>query len=356
MVDGDKSLVVSDKTLISVAERNIKKYDIVPLYYNMKKAEPSILNNETIYNGLNTAFIGSNIGQYSNNITKIWNSEIFISGTDDEKKKALYVIKLLCMENNYCIDRAKTLYMPKRPGYIKKLITSFTNEKVPYFFKYAKDKSKNQVAKINNSFVNKLNNIIPNPRLNYNNLDIGEIDYKLLMNNSNIKFNVEFSENGKLIKEGTNPLIIRYHELNKKYFISLDRVLKMDYKLSPEVLTNSQLRQNIKYNNLIKEFKYELSQFGYSDIEITDILVKYLYDIKKSKNKSILWLCYGNYIYENLSNHLKSHTKNIQCIDCGEWINVPIKDNKTCRCSECNIEHKRELTRLRVKKYRNKVM
>ena len=43
----------------------------------MKKAHATILNNETIYNGLISAFTGSNIGQYSNNITKIWNSDIF---------------------------------------------------------------------------------------------------------------------------------------------------------------------------------------------------------------------------------------------------------------------------------------
>lgn len=101
-VDGDKSLVVSDDTIISVAKRNM--HDIVPLYYNMKKASPSILNNETIYNGLSAAFTGSNIGQYSNSISKIWNSDVFISGTDEEKQEALDMIKILCMENNFKID------------------------------------------------------------------------------------------------------------------------------------------------------------------------------------------------------------------------------------------------------------
>lgn len=95
---------MADKTIIEVAERNIKKYDIVPLYYNMRKAEPSILNNETIYNGLNAAFIGGNIGIYSNNISKIWNSNIFINGTYEERIEAINVVKLLCMENNFVID------------------------------------------------------------------------------------------------------------------------------------------------------------------------------------------------------------------------------------------------------------
>ena len=349
-VDGDKSLVVADKTIIKVAERNMK--GIVPLYYNMKKAEPVQLSNSTIYDGLNAAFTGSNIGQYSNNISKIWNSEVFISGTEEEKQQAIDVIKLLCMENNFCIDAAKTLYMPERPTFVKELVTRFTKTNVPHFFKYAKDKDEWQVSEINNSFVNKLNCMIPNPRINCRGLGLGKIDYTLLMHDSNIKCKAKFTDKGKLIKEETDPLIVKYHELNKKHFISLDSILKIDQNFSPDVLMNSQLRQNLKYNNLINEIKDELSQFGYSDIEITDILVKYLYGIRESKHKLTLWLCYGDYIYENLSNKLKLQTKTIQCVDCGEWISIPVKDNKTCRCDECNAEYKREQTRLRVQRHR----
>lgn len=77
---------------------------IVPLYYDMKKASPSILNVDTIYNGLSTAFTGSNIGIYSNNISKIWNSNEMIAGADAEKEEALLIIKILCMLNNFKID------------------------------------------------------------------------------------------------------------------------------------------------------------------------------------------------------------------------------------------------------------
>lgn len=101
-VDGDKSLVVADKTLVQVAERNMQ--GIVPLYYNMKKAAPRILDNASIYAGLSSAFTGSNIGMYSNNITKIWNHPVFVNGTDEERANALLAIKLLCMENNFKID------------------------------------------------------------------------------------------------------------------------------------------------------------------------------------------------------------------------------------------------------------
>lgn len=90
--DGDTLLVVADKTIIDVAERSMK--DIVPLFYNMKKAQPVILDNEQFYAGMTAAWIGGNIGVISNDITKIWNSKDEIS--EDE----LRAVKLLCMENN----------------------------------------------------------------------------------------------------------------------------------------------------------------------------------------------------------------------------------------------------------------
>ena len=49
-VDGDSALVVADKTFIDIAERNMK--DIVPLYYNMRKSAPIVLNTQNIYNRL----------------------------------------------------------------------------------------------------------------------------------------------------------------------------------------------------------------------------------------------------------------------------------------------------------------
>src|SRR5690606_5612403 len=154
-VDGDKSLVVADDYFISIVERNMKNYNVVPLYYEMKKAHPTILNQDTIWNGLNAAFSGGNIGFYSNNISKIWNSDIFINGSDEDKKEALDVIKLLCMENNFVIDYAKTLYKPVRPKEIDNVIKKYTKAKLPHFFIYAKDKSKKQVENVNDSLVNK---------------------------------------------------------------------------------------------------------------------------------------------------------------------------------------------------------
>lgn len=72
--------------------------DIVPLTYEMKKAGEQELNNETMYRGMTAAYTGGNIGIYSNQISKIWNSGKQI---DEEH---LNVIKWLCMENNFVIE------------------------------------------------------------------------------------------------------------------------------------------------------------------------------------------------------------------------------------------------------------
>lgn len=348
--DGDTLLVVSDDIIIKVAERNMK--DIVPLYYNMKKASASILSNESIYNGLNSAFSYGNIGIYSNNISKIWNSEIFISGTDEEKQEAIDIVKLLCCENNYSIDAAKTLYMPERPKEIHDKISKYTLNKLPAFFKYAKDKSDEQVDDINNSIVNRLDNIIPNPRINTRKLGLKPIDYTKLVSNPDIECKISFDKNGKINKELTDPMIIKYCELNQKYHYKIDSN-SLSF-LHGELLTNSQLKHDVLYKKIANEIKTELSKFGYSNSEVSDILVKFLYHVKPSKYKEALWFCYGEEIVNNLKKNFKPKTKFVQCVDCGEWFETSVKNTKIYRCDNCSIEHKRELNRLRVKKHRNK--
>ena len=88
----------------------------------------------------------------------------------------------------------------------------------------------------------------------------------------------------------------------------------------------------------------QFAELGYSEEMIADMLVQYLYKNKK-RAKQLFWFCYGEYIVENLKNNTKyKEPKVIQCIDCGEWIEVDKNNVKTCRCPKCNIEHNRELS------------
>ena len=351
-VDGDKSLVVADENILTVAKNSMT--DIVPLYYNMRKASPIQLTNQTIYDGLNAAFIGGNIGIYSNNISKIWNSDIFINGSIEEKKDAIDLIKLLCMENNFVIDFAKTLYKPERPSGIHDKITSFTNNKLPHFFTYAKDKTLDQVEDINNSLVNKLESKIINPRINSRSIGLKQIDYTKLVSNPDIDCRVVFNKNGKINEELSDPMIVRYYELNQQYHFKVN--MECAELTRGDLLSNTQYKQDLFFKRIANEIRSELSQFGYSESEVVDILVKLLYHIKPSKHKSVLWFCYGKQIFENIEKNIKSKTKIVQCVDCGKWIEIGIKDTKTCRCEDCLKEHKKELTRLRVQKHRMKSM
>lgn len=347
-VDGDKSLVVADETIINVAKRNIEKFDIVPLYYDMKKAHAVHLDSDSIYNGLNAAFVGGNIGIYSNNISKIWNSDTFVNGSIDEQRDAVNLIKILCMENNYVIDYAKTLYKPTRPDAVHEKINSYTNKPLPHFFKYAKDKKGNQICDANMSFVNKLESIVKNPRLNFRKLNIGKINYRLLMHDPDIEVNVSLTGNGRIIEEETDPIIVEYNRFSKEYYLSVDSSIC----LASENKSDSYMRAQLKYRHIANEIRSSLSKFGYSDVEIADILVKYLYDIRpNSMNKAALWICYGNIIYDNLSGKIKYGKKVIQCVDCGKWIEITMNNKRTIRCRECQEEHRKIVVKKKNDKY-----
>lgn len=229
-------------------------------------------------------------------------------------------------------------------------INSYTNQRLPHFFKYAKDKKDGQIIGANDSFINKLERMIPNPRINFKRLGIGDVDYRKLMHNQNIEFDLSFGRNGKIIENETDPLIVAYCNFDRKYYLAIDSSLS-----SNKVNVNeSYARTKLKHRRIRDEIRDELSKFGYSDKEIVDVLVKYLYGNNRN-NKSALWLCYGDIIYRNLvDNNMKKMTKDVQCIDCGEWFKVSIFDSATCRCEDCASGHKRELKRLEMQRYRQR--
>lgn len=317
--DGDKSLVVADPLFVSIAERNMN--GIVPLYYNMRKAQPTELNPENIYAGLNAAFVGGNIGVYSNDISKIWNHDVFVNGSEEEKQKAITCVKQLCCQNNFVIDYAKTLYKPEFPKHVSENITYYTRRKLPAFFEFAKDKTKRQIEERNSSFVNKLYSRIPNKSINTRGLKLGRLDYKDMMSNKNIICSKEVSD--------------LYDKRNKEYHYMID--MKDEYT------------DNLRY--LACCIRDEFSQFGYSDETITDMLVEYLYGGNK-RYKQLLWFGYGQYIVNNLENNLNVRkTKYIQCIDCGEWVEVDIK-SKSTRCNKCQKVYKRNYQAALMRKKR----
>ena len=316
--DGDKSLVCAEELFVEIAERNMK--DIVPLFYNMKKAEPEIINNISIYNGLIAAYTGGNIGCYSNNISKIWdNEEIWSSNDKDKKEEALKAVKLLCMENNFTIDYAKTLYKPERPKEIKKLISKYTKRKLPHFFIYAKDKKRHQVESINNSTVNKLLKIIPNPRISLNKLKLDDFDYNMLILDD--------------YKNKDMEVIKAYKELDIKKYTMFNRN-----------------KNSENYNYVYKDIRDRILEVNEDIQYVIYSLVKYLYDVKKIKNKTTLWECFGDVLVKNLKYNIS-----VVCSYCEECGCLMKKNNNRQKyCKECAKEKQKQWQKESMKKIRNK--
>ena len=344
-VDGDKSLVVADDLIISVAERHIQSDGIVPLYYEMAKAGNERLSAASFYAGLRAAWKYGKIGVMSNNITKLWNCE----------KPDLRLIKLLCMESNFAVDAAKTLFVPERPPEIDDEIKPLLSVKTPRFFMYAKDKNINQVAEKNNSVVNRLENIIPDKRLSFTAKNIGSFRYRYLLSSYRAKVTPD------------RNIINLYDEISKKY------------------------RYAISFYDDAKNYAYirdmTLNQFagtGRDLNEITDILVKYLFCERQTPNKALFWLCFGDRIFENLKRNLPEKSKQCErcgerfvpsapqqrlckncsspkrlskkmiiCADCGYEFEISVRNTKTIRCRDCGERRKRELKSFRNIKYRD---
>lgn len=301
--DGDKGLVCREKTLVNVAERNMK--DSVPLYYDMKKAPSVQVNKDEIYNGLKLAYTGGNIGIYSNDISKIWNSG----------NVNLEVIKLLCCENNFVIDYAKTLYKPERPSKINKVIRNYTKAKVPHFFIYAKDKEEDKVEPTNNSVVNRLESIVPNKMLKFKAKNLGRFDYRKLYSNYNFTYGKDSQE-----------IIDKYIELDRSKFMMSndDEIVKSEHELY----------MYTKIRNEILEVNDDIDY-------VVNVLIKYLYETKPTSKKLTLWSSFGDVIVNNLNNSIEEKVGSdvVLCERCGE--RVEKTNGKKRQCQSCSKEIRR---------------
>jgi hypothetical protein len=313
-VDGDDALIVNNKLFVERAEHQMK--NILPLDYTLAVAKKTRITNDHIVHSLKAAY-SKNIGEISNLITKIWNSGLEL------KKDEIDLIKILCMENNACIDFAKTLWMPERSNIIEDQIKKYSKKKVPYFFQFAKDKEETNVEKINNSTINKLTEVIPNKRINFVKV-AGKFDYKNLMKNKRYKIDDELSKH--IIEE----------------YIRLDR--------SKSNTVKNQVKENDKINSKIelqiyKHILYYLLKIKHDSYYITDVLVKYLFDEKNSKFKDTLWNCFGKEIVRNIEHNVLGIKK---CLCCGTKIE---KINSKKYCDECHEQIRIKQNREKAQKY-----
>lgn len=329
--DGDKLLVVADPTIVEVARRNME--NVVPLYYQMGKAQPHIIDNESIYTGMINAYTGGNIGVISNKISKIWNSE----NPDTE------AIKLLVMQNNQCIDYAKTLFKTLPPKDIEKRINHAVKGKLPYFFTYAKDKELEQVTDRNDSTVNRIYKHIPKYKFQYTANKFPKFDYHMLMHNPNMVQTNRVKEIAKKYRELTSHIGVIQRQNNSNFTV--------DYR--------------------VVRLKEEMFKMGDDPYEVLDAIIIGIFDIKKSKRKTVFWQAFGDMVLTNLKSNLSlvdtlicdscymRFSDNDEgkcpccgkpyrpysigvCVDCGEEFGVFSKGKNQLRCPECQAIFRRK--------------
>lgn len=356
-VDGDRLLVLAQKKLIAIAERCME--GINPLYYEMQKAKAEEINYQNIYNGLKLAFTGGRIGGISNDITKIWNS-------GEITEESLNAVRWLCMETNFTIDYAKTLFKPTRPEHVDKILKAYGKQKVPYFFQYAKDKrfsedeKKSQCEKINNSTINKIVNEIKDNKNMFRPIkNLGSIDYHLFLKDKNdLYYNDEVNK--------------IFDKWNKKYGNNIN--------INEDDDTNK--------NNLHAvaiQVKSDLNKVEPDDNNVINSLVSFLYKNPSTRKKKLFWYIYGEQLYNNLLENVEHKNicrqcgcrtdeslirgkcfkcrqeeiknlggkKLIKCIDCGKDVIVESR-SRDIRCLSCKEAKKNEDAKNRMQKMRNK--
>lgn len=211
------------------------------------------------------------------------------------------------------------------------------------------------------SIVNRLREIFVNRRLTFTIENFGKFDYRNLMNNKDILIDTNVTD--------------KFDELNTTYHFQINQKNKRNVNYIMKLVNDKMMKLGRKLN--------------YSRSDIVDMLIVYLFKLKDSEHKNVLWSCFGDVIVENLKNNIPEDsiqcekcghrfipnyhneklcdkcsvyqpigTKIIVCIDCSKEVEVDAKDNKTARCDDCqkikDRERKREWKRRNREKYLKK--
>lgn len=286
--DGDEMLITSSKELIDLVD-----LEKVPLYYEMGSSENQQITPDVLYQGLESSFKNSIIGDISNCITKLWNT---VESSDID------FIRVLTAYNNYMIDYPKTQFELPLQDYKSRYedLTDNNIVKTPYFFIYAKDKSKTSCEPLNVSNVNRICDYI----------------YKKTRNKRYVLFNgagcfnaVYLMDNGINVKRASEE----YKELRVLIKNLKEQAQAIEGKLKG---VKRKLKENENFNE--KHLKYDLFYhtcqekilkiFNEDRIVATTYLVdiEYFQNENMTNSKNILWNCFGDIIVENIKKNLIS--------------------------------------------------
>lgn len=279
--DGDEILLTPNKTLIECVPDSI-----VPLYYIPFEPVKTIVTNDTVYTAIISCMENTQIGDISNVMTKNYNNP----DTDVEFNK------IMCCYNNLSIDYPKTQDIIKLGKY-KKRYNSLKGEKNPYFFRYAKGKSKNACKELSNSNADRVCAYIHrhtgNKKYAWKDTE-RKFDPSILFNNENpVKIDSE-----------------KYRKLEEVMFqIKLkEQLLSSGIKEAVKDLTRSEgWKEKISKYEVFYHMceKIIMSIFDTREEAVEYLLdMEYLHRENEDKSKNILWNCFGDLIYTNICNNL----------------------------------------------------
>jgi len=200
--------------------------------------------------------------------------------------------------------------------------------KVPYFFYYAKGKKKNQVEKINKSTMNRICNYII----------INKMMFKSIKNMDKINYKIMLSDN---IDYSNKEINKKYIKWNKKYGFYVN-------------FGETETRKNNSYI-IKKDILTDFYTIEKDDIKILSSLLKLLYEKKSLRKKNLLWLLYGEQIYNNIKQNIGDNTE--VCMQCGKRVKKGMLVNQKCKhhisdiikknrgykivkCIDCGVEFK----------------
>lgn len=329
--DGDEALVVEDcenqKWLLDLAEKQMK--NLRPLYYEMGGGGNSQINSVNTYKSLKFVYEKSNIGKVSNTLTNIWAKDDCEKNTDNIKK--------LCAYNNWIIDSAKKLELPKLPKKIKLLMN---NKKYPYFFQYAKNKAKNDCRPIGNGVIDRICKSIDDVK--YTEFDyskgFGKFRINKLLNNKNIKIEERHIEFYKGLESYTRDLIKRY---STKY---TNKDANFNYK-------------ELAYSDARKYVLDYCNQENIGYLDFVDMIIKYSFE-KDEMKLAFVFNVFGAVIINNLNRNLELSLDDKMvkmCEECGKRIRLETANAPTKYCVKCAKEVKRnQVNSLKRRKRRHK--
>lgn len=280
-VDGDEILLTPNKTLIECVPD-----DIVPLYYIPFEPVKTMVTSDAVYTAIVSCMENTQIGDISNVMTKNYNNP----DTDMDFNK------IMCCYNNLSIDYPKTQDIIKLGKYEKRY-NSLKGEKNPYFFRYAKGKSKNACKELSNSNADRVCAYIHrhtgNKKYAWKDTE-RRFDPSILFNNENpVKIDSE-----------------KYRKLEEVMFqIKLkEQLLSSGIKEAVKDLTRSEgWKEKISKYEVFYHMceKIIMSIFDTREEAVEYLLdMEYLHRENEDKSKNILWNCFGDLIYTNICNNL----------------------------------------------------